>query len=201
MEKSVLTRELKVTDYMTLTSEDINPLTGTFRNQDYSSKFRNAQNQLKTRALFVDQVTSGDYSNALYTLKDQDDNQYPSLYRLYMETEDLTEYEFALKYFESWDHWVIITLSNFMKPFITKWRNELDLKIRAKALKNIRREADDPKSKNSFGANKILIDRSWENKKVPVRGRPSNQEVNNQLKNMADEAKRLEEDFARINGD
>lgn len=118
-----------------------------------------------------------------------------------MEMEDLTEYEFAQTYFESWEHWNLICLSTFFKPYITKWRKELDLKIRAKALKAIRAEADNPDSKNSFQANKILIDRSWEAKspdKLVKRGRPSEQEVNNELRNQVEEAKRLEDDFTRI---
>lgn len=166
-----------------------------------SSKFRNNQGVRLTRALFYEFVQK-DPEQAIYTIKDYDWNGYPSLYRLYMEMGDLTEYEFANTYLENWDHWLLLCSTSFFEPVVTRWRQELDLKVRSEALKRIRVEAANGDSKNQFQANKILIDRTWESKLPSApRGRPSNDELKNELKRRADEQAQLEEDLRRINGD
>ena len=58
-----------------------------------------------TQGLFLE---IGYSDSALYTLKDNDheynDKALPSIKRLYLEMEDVTEYEFANKYFLGWSH-------------------------------------------------------------------------------------------------
>lgn len=155
-----------------------------------------------TKALFYEETK--DKSRVLYTLADEDREGYPSLYRLYMELGDLTEYEFATKHFYNWDHWKQLCTLEWFIPHIARWREELDLKTKAEALKRIKEEAKDPKAKNTFSANKILIDRSWENSKpkAPTRkaGRPTREEVQGELKREVSEAKILDEDWKRVAG-
>lgn len=167
-------------------------------------KFKNpTQGTKRTKSLFTE-FSASDKTYTLYTLQDEDKAEYPSLYRLYMEMGDLTEYEFATKYFYNWEHWKLLCTLEWFIPHVARWREELDLKTKAEALKRIKEEAKDPKAKNTFSANKILIDRSWENSKpkAPRRaGRPSNEEVQGELKKEVKEAKVLDEDYKRVFGD
>lgn len=167
-----------------------------------ASKFRNASNARYLRSLFYENGTE-DKSVVLYTLKDEDYLGYPSLYRLYMETADPTEYEFATQYLDGWEHWKMMTQCTWFIPFVARWREELDLKIKSKSLRVVQKEADDSKSKNSFAANKMLIERAWEKSGPKVRkvGRPTTEEVTGELKRRTDEAQRINGDFERLFGD
>ena len=161
--------------------------------------------------MFFEQ-TLADKSSVVYTLKDWDHSVestdasgvatvkvYPSLYRLYMEMEDLTEYEFANKYLDGWEHWEMLNACEWFKPYVERWRKELTLKVQARALKALRAEAQSS-SKNSFVANKFLVDRGWVDKseKSHGRGRPSKDEVKKAADAIALHDKRLEEDMQRL---
>lgn len=162
------------------------------------NKFRNSQGMRLTNALFYE-LNKRNPEQVLYSLK-RYDNKYPSLYLRYMAQEDLTEYSFAIQYFEDWDHWLIMCRSNFFMEYIESWRHELDLKIRSQALEAIRAEARDPDSKNRFAANKILIDRSWENKapKELKVGRPSKLDIERKINDIVQAEHNLDEDLKRI---
>lgn len=162
-------------------------------------RFKDSMGRRLTKALFYEE---SDYPDLiLFTLNDEDRGDVPSLYRLYMELGDLTEYEFATKYFYNWEHWKLLCTLTWFIPHVARWREELDLKTKAEALKRIKEEANNPKAKNTFSANKVLIDRSWENSKpkAPRRaGRPTTIEVQGALKEEVKEAKILDEDYRRI---
>jgi hypothetical protein len=126
-----------------------------------ASKFRNpANNQRYTRSLFFE-TNASNPDNILYTLKRQDHNNYPSLYRLYIEEEDPTEFDFANRYFEDYDHWLVLTNTEWFKPYISQWRDELQRKLTARAMKIIKAEAEG-KGRNALAAAKYLMERGWE---------------------------------------
>jgi len=159
------------------------------------NKFRIANNFL-LKSLFYE-TTGADKSSVVYTLKDVDHEGFPSLYRLYMETMDPTEWNFANKYLESWTHWERLKECSWFKPIHERWIRELDLKIKSKALFRIMHEAT-TNSKESFQANKYLLEKGWEPKTTSGRGRPSKEEVNRAAKGIAEEHRRLEQDLLRI---
>lgn len=161
------------------------------------SKFRSPNNARYLKGLFFETTTNPE--TVVYTLKDRDHNGFPSLYRLYMEESDDTEYLFAMKHLDGWEHWEMLTRCTWFEPFISRWRKELYLKKTATLLKNIEAEANSKISKNHFAANKLLLDREWEGK-VPKskRGRPSKDEVAGKLKEEAEDAKRQAADLQRI---
>lgn len=139
------------------------------------SPYRAPNGAYRTYSLFYEN-TYGDGGKAVYSLSDDDvtspqGNFYPSLFRLYMKEEDQTEYEFATKHLYSWQHWEELLSKEWFKPIIERWRKELDLKIKARALRVLNEEAQDKTSKNRFSAVKILLDRSWDTEKQSV-GRP-----------------------------
>lgn len=169
-------------------------------------KFRNAANGRYLKGLFYE-TTGADKASVSYTLKDWDhvvgDVTYPSLYRLYLSTEDLTEYEFANLHLDGWEHWEMLTSSTWFKPYVERWRKELSLKIKARALNRLKSEASSS-SKNAFLANKFLIEKGWVDKDSTgknSRGRPSKDEVKAAANEIALVERRLEEDFERLQKD
>lgn len=126
-----------------------------------TNKFKNAVGLPLTKGLFFEMASKDD--QILYTLKDADHRGYPSLYRLYMEMDDVTEYEFANKYLDGWSHWMTLCECEWFKPFVARWREEIDLRMKAKALALIRKEALEG-GRNALAASKYLMERGWEDK-------------------------------------
>jgi len=135
-----------------------------------------------------------------YTLKDRDHQGFESLYRLYMEMEDLTEWEFANTYLDGWEHWELLTKCTWFKPFAERWRKELELKIRGRALLQIRLEAAIEDAKTQYSANKLLLEAGWKDKETPAqkRGRPSKEEIKKEADYQAESIQRLKTDSKRI---
>lgn len=150
--------------------------------------FKNAVNVWRTKSLFFEQSDS-DKTFVLYTLKDKDHEGFPSLYRLYMETADLTEYEFAVKHLGGWDHWTTLCNLTWFKPIVNKWREELFLRAQSAALRKVQESA----AKGNLVANRYLLERGWEPKKST--GRPSKEAIKSEAKRQQDE---FMEDYNRI---
>lgn len=148
-----------------------------------------------TKSLFIEQDHNADLGQALYTLADEDRQGVPSLYRLYIEMKDPSEYYFAKKYLGGWDHWERLTKSPWFKPYIESWRKELDVLIKAEALHEIIRIAQDSSHKSSYEANKILL---REKKESSRRGRPTKDEVHKEATRIASEEDRISQDAERV---
>lgn len=165
--------------------------------------FRNSSNQRLTKSLFFEE--SEDKSLVVYTLKDKDHTVdgvvYPSLYRLFLETEDPTEYQFAVSYLDGWDHWQMLKACTWFKPHYDRWVQELEAKIISRSLARLKAEAASS-SKNAFYANKFLIDRGWipKGEKSPV-GRPTKEAIRKQADSLFQASKEAESDFERISKD
>ena len=150
-------------------------------------------NQWLTKGLFLETNYMAQ-DQVVYTLKDQDDDSrgLPSLYRLYMLEEDLTEWEFATKHLGGWEHWELISKSAWFKPYVSRWRKELELKIKARALKELVTMAL-AGGKQGFAANRFLVEKGWVERPEGKRGRPTKQEIQQELNQ-----KELSEDFERM---
>lgn len=162
-----------------------------------NSPYRDSQGRLLSSKLFYERTTPDKRDKVLYTLKDQDHEGYKSLYLLYMESNDLTEYTFANDYFESYEHWLAITKQDWFKPFLERFRRDLETKVRSTALRAIIRESQSG-SKNAFTANKFLIERGWLDKEKNTKGRPTKEDIKQAAMDHVDSVKRLDEDFLRI---
>lgn len=162
-----------------------------------NSKFKNGSGVLMTRGLFLETAASKDY--VLYTLRDDESRGYPSLRRLYLECSDPTEYTFANTYFENWEHWEALCSTDWFKPYVDSFRRELSVKLRAEALAQIRDVAKSS-GRESFQANKYLLDGSWDGTNKGSKGRPSKDEIKKAAHNIASERSRIEDDFERILG-
>ena len=135
------------------------------------SKFRDIKGSFLTQGLFLE--LEYNESHAVYTLKEEDweykGKTYPSIRRLYLECEDITEYEFANKYFGGWSHWKRLQGNKRILREIDEWREELEVKIRAQAIRSIVDQTAS-ESQGSFQAAKWLADKGWDKARV---GRPS----------------------------
>jgi len=165
--------------------------------------FRNSSNQRLTKGLFFEEAE--DKSGVVYTLKDRDHTvgevTYPSLYRLYMETEDLTEYQFDVSHLDGWEHWQMIKACSWFKPYAKRWKEELETKIMSRALAVLKAEASSS-SKNAFYANKFLIERGWipKGEKSPV-GRPTKDAIRKEADALFQNSEEAKSDFERISKD
>lgn len=126
---------------------------------------------------------------ALYTLKDDDHMHrgklFPSLKKLYLAHEDPTEYSFAITHLAGWQHWQRICSNAQLGKHVDEWREELELKLRSQAVRDI----IDNSADGSYQASKWLADRGWD--KQPV-GRPSKSDKIKEAKLRA----RVDADFA-----
>lgn len=166
----------------------------------FNSVYRDTTTNVRyTKALFFE-VAVGEKENVLYTLKDQDHRGYKSLYRLYMDLSDPLEINFANTYLDGWEHWQMICEAPWFKPYIKRWRHELNLKLRAEALLRIREIAKDETHKGSLAANKILLDGAWETKEESKKvGRKSKEEIRADADRLFQLEKEAISDLERIN--
>src|SRR5215217_6132830 len=122
--------------------------------KDRSTKFKNFMGTHLLKPLFYEQIKEGaDSYLSLYTMKDYDHTilvdgvevTLPSIKRLFVEMEDITEYHFANEYFDNYQHWKKIKATTWFAPYYLEMKEELELKLRAKHLNKIRALEDDPK--------------------------------------------------------
>lgn len=145
---------------------------------------------LPTRDMFLD--TSGrpitqslflengyDTESSIYTLKEVDYEYkgkiYPSLKKLYLLEEDPTEYAFATKYLLNWRHWQRLCNNKLMQPHVAEWRDELEMKLRSRAVQEMMAAA----RKGNSSASKWLADRGWTNRGA---GRPTSIDIEKEKK-------------------
>ena len=163
------------------------------------NKFRHPVNNNRLlRGLFFE--TQGeDKSSVIYTLKDVDHEGFPSMYRLFMEIDDPTEWEVAQKLVDGWEHWEMLCNCSWFKPYIERWRKELELRYKSKALQKIRTEAK-AGGRDAFQANKYLLEKAWEPKESDKakRGRPTKDDIKKAADELAKADNRLSTDWERI---
>lgn len=160
-----------------------------------ADKFKNVNGVFLTKEIFWELASNRD--NVIYTLKDSPHHGYPSLYEAYMECNDPTEYSFAVEYLGGWAHWKSLSASNWFAPFIERWREELHLRAKAQALAKVI-ETSKGTTKDAFAAQKYLIEKGYDKASPNPRGRPTRLQVVNEAKNLALDAKRVEDDLNRL---
>lgn len=156
------------------------------------SKFKDGQGRYITQSLFLENGYNEEF--AVYTLTDEDKEykgkMYPSLRKLYLECEDPTEYTFATTYLWGWEHWQRICNNSLMVEPIEEWREELEVRLRSKAIKSIVSSAPD-----SYNAAKWVADGSWKQKGP---GRPSKAEKERERRIRERAAKDTDDDSKKI---
>lgn len=134
------------------------------------SKMKDTLGRPLTQSLFLEP----NYNEYAYYTLDSEDKEYkgriyPSLKKLYLNLADPTEYEFATTYLIDWPHWKRLCSNAIILRHIEEWREELDLKIRAEAIRMMQDLSED-----NAQAAKWLAERGYDRKGV---GRPKKEEV------------------------
>ena len=133
-----------------------------------------------------------------FTLKEDDHEyegvKYLSLRKIFIECEDPTEYEFAQKVFGSYNHWKAVKATSWFQPYYEDWKEELEVRMRSKALKALIKCAEEDGSRGSNAA-KYLAEKGWE--KGPV-GRRSKDILEKEAKKQIRIVDEIEEDLDRM---
>ena len=138
---------------------------------------------------------------AYWTTMDEDrfvkeeNKLYPSLKKIYMSYDHVPghEYEFATERLGGWEHWIRLTKGFQTRAFIAQWREELEIKIKANAIKSMIKTSIEGGSPGTT-ASKWLAEKGY----VPTRGRPSKEEKAGFLKQEDAVNKEIEDDLARV---
>tara|TARA_Y100000034_G_scaffold136090_1_gene210747 strand:- start:1728 stop:2240 length:513 start_codon:yes stop_codon:yes gene_type:complete len=168
----------------------------TLKHPEYAGRFKDVMGRYRTQSLFREMSygSKEDAPDPLYTLKLVDpQGELPSLYQLYLDCNDPTEYEFAIQAFGEWYHWAVISQLAWMEEHVEKWRAELEIKMRSEAVKVILEETKSGKGK--YNAAKFISDAGWRPK---TKGRPSKEEIKRQTKIAAGIDAAITEDLERI---
>lgn len=135
----------------------------------------------------------------VYTLKDQDHEGYPSLYRLYMACPDPTEWDFANTHLDGWAHWEQLCDTSWFRPYVDRWRKEKELKARSDALRKVREVATDHEHRSYYEANKYLLNSPWKLQEAKYsRGRPSKDEIKKAAVEQAEAQQMVSSDLERL---
>lgn len=156
------------------------------------SKFKDSGGRFITQSLFLEYQYNTDM--AVYTLDEEDKEYkgvvYPSLKKLYLNSEDVHEYTFAKAHLYSWSHWLRLLDNKWCRKHIDEWREELEVAVASKGVQDILDLAEG----GNFQAAKYAADRQW-NKR---RGRPSKEEIAKDKRIEERIANEFEDDVERV---
>lgn len=157
-------------------------------------KMQDALGRPLTQSLFLE-IGYTDF--AVYTLKEYDHTYngvvYPSLKALYLKEEDPTEYLFATKHLLGWDHWKRLQRNKEVNKYIVQWREELELKIQAMAVREMQTLCGS--ENGNFSAAKFLADKGWLKRTA---GRPSKGDEEKEARIAEHVANEFADDIARL---
>lgn len=157
--------------------------------------FKDSKNQWLTRGLFYELNDYRVTDFTQFTLGEVDIDKkgktLVSLRRLFVEGGDPIEYTFAVEHLGGWSHWQALLNCNDLMPYVEAWRDELEVKIRSQAFRQIGVAADG----GSVPAQKLLADRGWHQRKA---GAPSKLEKAAQVKSDKKTDKVVQGDFNRL---
>jgi hypothetical protein len=166
---------------------------------DNDSPFRDSTGRWRTQSLFKE------FPNPKYpfywTLRREDtEDGIPSLYKLYMQAKDPSEYHFALKYLGGWEHWQTLCNARWFRKYVDLWREELKVLVQSDHYAIARALAEDSSAKVSerMTAIKWLSVNSGYDKKDLKRGRPSKEEVEGRLRQDLKALEEHNEDLERL---
>jgi hypothetical protein len=161
--------------------------------------FKDSLGRYRTSSLFYEYAVKG--MSPKWTMQDQTrvvgEVTYPSLKVLYMEMDHIpySEYEFAEIHFGSWDHWDRMSndSNKNLVAMFTGWRLEMEVKLRASALKQIIKEGKTGGA-SSLAAAKYIAEKGYEKRA----GRPTKASIAKETKVQSGIATALLEDAERI---
>jgi hypothetical protein len=166
----------------------------------FRDNMRDVMGRFRTTSLFYETNRNPDKYPSLFSTKDYNHEVkgiiYPSLKNIYLSYDHVPEYEydFAMDIFGSWDHWLQLFQSPDLKGMVEGWRDELAIRIKAEAMKNIikKSRSSDP---SAAQAAKYLSNEEY---KPKTRGRPSKVEIAGNKAAMSRDRETLDADMERL---
>jgi len=162
------------------------------------TRLRSDSGAALTQSLFLEHQYDTD--RAVFTLKDEDYEYkgvvYLSLKRLFIEMEDIGEYEFATTILSSWDQWQRLCANKAYSKVIDGWRVELEAKLRGKAINAIAEEATGS-GRGALQAAKWIAAAEWRKKSV---GRPTKDNTDYEDSVQKEMAREFKADGKRLKG-
>ena len=160
-----------------------------------SGKYTDSRGHYRTKSLFVEEIQPQQVAEGwepVFTLRGQ--AGYIDIRELYLESNDPTEYEFAIAAFGNWGHLQhLIKNCKWFRSHLHGWREELEVKIRSAAIRALMETAIYEGGRGTTAA-KYIAEKGWEKK----RGRPSKEEVEKQKKIEAALMDEIHEDAERL---
>lgn len=156
--------------------------------------FKDSMGRWFTKSLFYE-PSGYQINDALFTMGDEDKTvkgkKLISLRKRFVDSDDITGYTIAKNFLGGWQHWQAICNST-IGPEIEKWKEELEVKLRAMGLK----KAIESASSGNFNAARFLTEVGWE--KRSGAGRPSKAEVEREKRIQAAYMDSVEGDLRRL---
>jgi len=170
---------------------------------EYKSKhsMKDVNNNFLTVSLFWEKRSAEGEKKypPLFTIKDKEHivkgKEYVSLKRIYMSYDHVPgmEYEFAMDVFGDWLQWKNIADVSALREVVQEWRDEVDMRIKAAAMKTLLQQSRDVEK--GLAASRAILAGEHKGSK---RGRPSKAEVERERKIASGMRETLEEDMARL---
>ena len=157
------------------------------------------QGQRLSNGMFVEYSYNNDVTPPTYTISREDREidgvVYPSLFRLYMEADDVTEYEFVKRHLHDFKQWKMLCNNKLFKDEIAEWREELRLRKIKQAVAGLEEDAQSD-SRSAKSSAKFLVERVYG---LPKRsGRPAKPQTGRGA--AAPSRTDTKEDFTRLFG-
>jgi len=152
------------------------------------SDYTDARGRYRTKSLFEETILQQQRDAGIVPMY-----TFESLRRLYMETNDPTEYKFAQAFVGSWRHFEYMCSLKWFKEIIEELRMELEISLKSQAITSMILVSNTEGAKG-ITASKWLADKGWEKK----RGRPSREEIQRERKIHASVSADVEEDAKRM---
>lgn len=157
------------------------------------SKLKDDIGKPLTQALFIEY--GYDPTLAIYSWGNEDKEYkgiiYPSLKKLYLAEEDLSEYRFAKTHLLGWFQWQKMNSNKVLKEHIDTWREELYLIMRSEGIESLIDQA----SNGNFQAAKWLAEGLWEKKGA---GRPTKESIQKEAARLDKLRDEYEGDISRL---
>jgi hypothetical protein len=122
------------------------------------AKVRDNRGRYLTRALFVETIHTTSPYTPTYTLGEWDMTGYPSARKIYLESNDPTEYTAAFSLLGSLEHWQHLCGTTWFAPIVEQWRDEMAVKLRSEATKKVIELTNAYESSSVLAAAKKLLD-------------------------------------------
>lgn len=165
--------------------------------------YRDQRGRWRTQSMFLEQsYGSTSQEKPVFTMKGEDipetmtQDALPSFRRLYLEIGDPSEYRQAKELCGGWEHWQELLKSKWFTDYITDLRSELAVQLRSQGLMKLLEimNGDDPNKAATIA--RYFADQDYREKRKP--GRPSNEEVSRQAREIAESNQRVQRDAARL---